>query len=485
MPDHKPNVLMISTDHWPASLMGCAGRSDIMTPTLDALAANGVRFENMYSECPVCIPARRSLMTGLTPRTHGDRVYSDYMEMPAVPTLAQTFRDAGYQAYAVGKLHVYPQRDRIGFDDVMLQEEGRYEFGEVDDYQVWLGEQGYAGQEYMHSMGNNTYYTRPWHLPEHTHPTNWATSQMMRFMKRKDPTRPVFYYISYQFPHPPLVPLTAYWNMYENADLAPNVRGDWLDDSFIMRSMTEMRREYTARETDLARRAFHALCTHIDHQIRLLVGTLREGNLLDDTVILFLSDHGDMLFDHDMVAKRCFYQNAANIPLIISGKPVSRWRGAVDSRLACLADVMPTLLDLCGIDIPAHVEGMSLLGDARRASLYGEIGEGQKATRMIRDDRYKLIYYPYGNVFQLFDLAEDPRELRNLAHDPALAPVRSRLERLLADNLYAGDLEWIRDGALTGLPAPDYAPKADYGLYNQRGLHWPAPSGYTSIGKNA
>lgn len=132
----RKNVLMICTDHWSGSLLGCEGKSDIMTPTLDYLAEHGVRFDNFYSECPVCIPARRTMMTGLTPRTHGDRVYSDRMTMPDVTTLAQAFRNAGYQTCAVGKLHVYPQRNRIGFDDVHLLEEGRYEFGVVDDYQI-------------------------------------------------------------------------------------------------------------------------------------------------------------------------------------------------------------------------------------------------------------------------------------------------------------------------------------------------------------
>src|SRR5688500_12805117 len=113
-----PNVLLITGDHWPASFLGAAGHPVVQTPTLDQLARNGVRFTRAYSECPVCIPARRTLMTGTSPRAHGDRVFGEQLPMPDVPTLAQTFRDAGYQAYAVGKQHVYPQRRRIGFDDV-------------------------------------------------------------------------------------------------------------------------------------------------------------------------------------------------------------------------------------------------------------------------------------------------------------------------------------------------------------------------------
>ena len=115
---NQKNVLMICTDHWPSSFLGCAGRNDIMTPTLDYLANNGVRFENCYSECPVCIPARRTMMTGLSPKTHGDRVYSDRMEMPDVPTLAETFRKNGYQTMAVGieldlKMLFWQKRDAM------------------------------------------------------------------------------------------------------------------------------------------------------------------------------------------------------------------------------------------------------------------------------------------------------------------------------------------------------------------------------------
>ena len=166
---NKPNVLLISTDHWPAALLGAAGHPAIQTPTLDELCRSGVRFRNAYAECPVCIPARRTLMTGTTPRTHGDRVFKDKLTMPEIPTMAQTFRDAGYQAYAVGKLHVYPQRDRIGFDDVILDEEGRVQYGVLDDYELFLGDQGYAGRHFDHGMGNNEYVNRPWHLPDETH----------------------------------------------------------------------------------------------------------------------------------------------------------------------------------------------------------------------------------------------------------------------------------------------------------------------------
>lgn len=478
MDSNKKNVLMICCDHWFADLMGCAGRHDIMTPTLDYLAEHGVRFDNCYSECPVCIPARRTMMTGLLPATHGDRVYSDRMPMPQVATLPQVFRDNGYQAYAVGKLHVFPQRDRIGFDDVILAEEGRYEFGVVDDYQAWLGENGYVGQEFMHGMGNNNYLTRPWHLDERAHPTTWVTTQMMKTIKRLDPTRPAFLYCSYAFPHPPLVPLQQFWDMYDDAELCAPTGQDWLDDRYVFQALREPEIDYSEKEKRRARRAFYAQCTHIDYSIRSLIGTLRECNMLDNTLLVFLSDHGDMLFDHDMVAKRCFYEQSAKIPLIFTGKPVADMAGTVRHDLAEMADVMPTILQMCGLPIPSTVEGKALFDASlpARDFLFGEIGEDKKATRMVRRGNYKFIYYPCGNVKQLFDLKNDPTESHDLAGDAAYAALLAELEALMIPQLHGMDLDWVHDGRLVGYPAPEYRPTPNYGLYNQRGYHWPPPT---------
>lgn len=472
----KPNVLMIATDHWFQKLLGISGHPVIMTPTLDAIARDGIRFTNCYSECPVCIPARRTLMTGMSPRSHGDRVYSDRMEMPKVKTLAQSFRDAGYQAYAVGKLHVYPQRDRIGFDDVILMEEGRYEFGNTDDYQTWLGEQGYIGQEFMHGMGNNTYYTRPWHLSEEAHPANWVTREMIKMIQRKDPTRPAFYYASYQQPHPPLVPLQCYLDMYSDDEIDLPTQGEWDDEkNLAIEALQDTATVYTNKEMIRSKRAFYAACTHVDHQIRLLIGSLREAGLLDNTIILFTSDHGDMLFDHNMVAKRVFYDNSANVPLIISGKPVEKYRGMVDKSLIGQTDIMPTLLDLCGIEIPETVEGISAFSKQKRDMLYGEISEGDKATRMVHDGRYKLIYYPVGNYIQLFDIENDPDEKTNLANDSSCANIKQKLTDYLIANLYKGDEEWAKGNELVGTQNKTFVRMPDYTLNNQRGGHWPPP----------
>lgn len=476
----KKNVVFICTDEWPGQLFGHRGRKDIMTPTIDFLADNGVMMENAYSECPVCIPARRSLMTGLTPEHHGDRVYSDTMKMPSHQTLADAFSTAGYQAVAVGKLHVYPQRDRIGFDDVILLEEGRSEFGVTDDYEIWLGENGKPGEQFMHGMGNNTYYTRPWHLDEKAHETSWVTRQAMRQIARRDPVRPLFLYVSYTYPHPPLVPLQIFLDKYRDIQPEKPIADDWKED-WIIKQFRDIAAPYCEREREDAIRAFFAQCTNIDYSIRLIIGALREHGLLDDTIIVFMSDHGDMLFDHDMVAKRLFYESSASVPLIFSGRPMLEYRGkGYEKKLCQICDVMPTLLDLCGIECADEMDGIPIFSEQKRDYIFGEIGDDVKATRMIRDEKYKLVYYPAGNVSQLFDMENDRREEHDLARDVVYADVLHSLQDILIKNLHGSDCAWVKNGHLEGYDAAEGKKIPNFGLLNQRGIHWPpVGSGYS------
>jgi arylsulfatase A-like enzyme len=227
------------------------------------------------------------------------------------------------------------------------------------------------------------------------------------------------------------------------------------------------------------RRAFYALCTHIDHQLRLVLGTLREEGLLGNTVIMFAADHGDMLGDFGLYAKRMFYEGSSRVPMILAGAagdkrvPV----GKVDDRLVGLADVMPTLLDLADCPIPSTVEGKPMHGAARHAALYGDCLDNNVATRMIHDGRYKLIWYPAGNHVQLFDLEQDPRELNNLAGDAGHAGVRARLTETLCGRLWGIDVEagWARDGKLIGHDPGPYVPRPDRSWGGQRGTHFPQP----------
>ena len=480
-PDH-PNVLLIIADQWSGIRLGLSGHPTVQTPTLDHLARNGVSFSRAYSECPICIPARRSLHTGMTPRTHGDRTFMKTGRMPEAPTLAQTFRDAGYQAYCVGKLHVYPERDRIGYDDVLLSEEGRPHLA-IDDYSMFLNDQGHTGAAFMHGLPNNNYMHRAWHLPDHCHVTNWATSQMCRIIKRRDPTRPSFWTLSYEAPHPPLAPLADYMNHYRQFEIEPALDAEWASNIEQLPHALKALRNYYPKLSEAAfsemRRAYYALCTHVDHQIRAVLGTLREERELDNTIVAFCSDHGDMLGDFGLFAKRTFYEGAARIPMILMGLENDERieKGAVDDRLVGLQDVMPTLLDLAGIAAPQSCDGISMAGDHRREFFYGEALENNSATRMLHDGRHKLIWYPAGNIVHLFDLEADPNELHDLSSVTEYLPVRRTLEAALADHCYGVDLEkgWVKGRALVGHNPGPYVPKIDRSFSAQRGLHYPQP----------
>jgi arylsulfatase len=468
---------MICTDHWSGNLLGAEGHTHIMTPTLDRLCDQGTRYTRAYTTTPTCIPARRALMTGTSAKTHGDRVFSERLRMdPNLPTLAETLGVAGYQTSAVGKLHVFPQRSKIGFDEVILNEEGRHHLGMVrDDYEIHLSDDGFHGEELTHAMGNNVYTVRPWHLPERNHQTYWTTKQTCRAIQRRDPDKPGFWYCSYAAPHPPIVPPRDYLDMYDGGVDEPCI-GDWARDFASMPYALQTRaNQWRTMDTDekiaRARMGFYAQCTYIDHQMRLLLGTLREEGLLDSTYIVFTADHGDMLGNHGQWAKPPMCDSSARIPLIVvPPKSVRAASGpVVDDRLAALRDIMPTLLDACGVTVPDTVEGLSLFGDSRRKTIYCEHYEDERALRMIRDERYKLMWYPAGNRFQLFDMLDDPDEMHELSTDPHYTDILDQLRSALREELYGIDLDWVENDRFVGIPEPPVEVPRDTGLIGQRG----------------
>jgi arylsulfatase A-like enzyme len=381
-----------------------------------------------------------------------------------------------------------------------------------DDYDIFLGDQGHAGRQFDHAMSNNQYSTRPWHLPEDCHVTNWTAREMSRTIRRRDPTRPGFWYLSFTHPHPPLVPPQHYWDLYRDRDLELPEYGDWTPDTWhdsetttptpslstsdlcyrlnVQRNGWHVR---TPRAIQTALQGFYALCTQIDHQIRLVLGTLREEGILENTIILFTADHGDMLGQHGLWAKRLFYEGSSNVPFIlVPPKDDERVpEDSIDDRLVSLSDVMPTLLDLAGLDVPDSCSGIPAVGPSQRPHLYGECNEGAMSARMIHDGRFKLLYYPAGNVRQLFDLQNDPGELRDLSQSSEHATDFERLTALLCEELYGSDQDWLdEDSTLVGLPDQACPPLSNRGLALQRGVHWPPPpvtppeTGETNPGTN-
>ncbi|RDG33560.1 arylsulfatase [Oceanispirochaeta sp. M1] len=476
MKDERPNVLMICVDHWPGALLGSAGHKGIMTPTLDQLCDNGILFTEAYSCTPTCIPARRTLMTGTSAKTHGDRTFQQTLRMPeGIPTLAETMKSAGYQCSAVGKLHTYPQRNRLGFDEALICEEGRHHLGlDRDDYELYLAENGQLGAELSHGMSVNQYTVRPWHLDEKYHPTHWITKNMCRSIQRRNPEKPGFWYCSYTAPHPPITPLHDYLDMYRDIEMDEPYTAEWAENydelPYALKNQINRKRTPTGpRAMEQAKKGFYAQCTYVDHQIRLLLGTLWEEGLLDNTMIIFTCDHGDALGNHNLLGKKQMFESTAKIPMIFVPPAGTDMEGLKKDNLVCLRDVMPTILEQCNIQLPDSVEGQSMFSESSRAYLYGEHDEGDTATRMIRQGDYKLIYFPTGNRSYLFDLKNDPCELNNLEEHEEFSSILEELKSLLVKELYGDDLKWIKNGTLIGLPDKEYQVFADRNLSAQRG----------------
>ena len=332
----------------------------------------------------------------------------------------------------------------------------------------------------MHGMSQNEFSWTTWHLEDCYHPTNWITFEACRSIKRRDPTRPGMWFVSYNHPHPPLVPLKQYFDRYKSTKItAPNI-GSWAlkkDRPYPIKLIQKTWDQLSDKQLDDTRRAFYALCTHIDHQIRTIIGTLREEKMLDDTIIVFCSDHGEMLGEHGLYAKRVMYENSCNIPMIISGTPNEKRlkKGFKDNRLVGLQDVMPTLLDLANIKIPETCTGISMIKNLKRKTLYCEAQEGVTATRMITDYEYKLIWYPAGNRWQLFNLNDDPYEKNDLSNNQLYIKQMKNLQDKLIKELYGCDKNWLKGNNFIGFKTSNSIPAPDRNLSGQRGLHYPPP----------
>lgn len=457
----RPNIILVCVDQMRADALGADGNELIDTPWLDRLAQYGNRFSRAYSATPTCVPARVALFTGKSPELHGRYGYREGISFPdAYPvTLQSTLRDAGYQTFGVGKMHVFPDRARCGFDDVLLHDGflhvsrhlSKGPSAAIDDYVLWLREQtGDPSADYQDTgAGCNAMAARPWEREERLHPTRWVADQSFRFLQRRDPTRPFFLYMSFHRPHAPFDPPQWLWEKYRDRPGPRRAQGDWLGRFDRFRREGDVEAEFATRKQsvhDEVRAGYYGAIEFIDLQINRLMETLSDQGLLQNTVIAFVSDHGEMLGDHDLYRKSVGYEGSARVPFLLHlpRRIREQWgpTGEVDA-IAELRDLMPTLLDAAGVKVPEGVDGRSLrpaiAGEGPvRDHLHGEhvIGQlGYHSMQWIRSERYKYLWFSGDGHEQLFDLETDPLEEHDLAADPAHADELAQHRALLVDAL--------------------------------------------------
>jgi arylsulfatase A-like enzyme len=446
MADRRPNILLITTDQQRYDALGINGNSVLRTPNLDALAREGTNFSRCYITCPVCIPARRTLISGLHPDTHGMIGYREGQEFDPPHTMPGCLSAAGYQTQLVGKLHLFPQRKRYGFDHMVLSDSAHHRptsrYQAHNDYTKWLRDQGFNHNPNSHGLSGNGRVARPWTAGEELHHTSYVAETAARFFETsRDPSVPWFLHVSFVAPHPPLIPPGAYWDRYAGReDLAPAI-GEWAPHTPPIKGLRPDAGNgpFDPDEIRESIAGYYGLINHIDDRVGYLLDRFFEyGNdrAKEPTWILFSSDHGEMLGDHHLFRKSLPYEASAHVPLFISGRNVDLPRGASDA-LCGWEDIMPTVLDLAGAPIPDGIDGRSLLPVMRqqtpavRDDLSGVCVD--RGNRYVVSGRLKYIWFTKTNEEQLFDVLADPRELRDLsAEADLLEPMRDRMERIAA-----------------------------------------------------
>lgn len=442
----RPNILFIHTDQQRGDCLGVEGHPVLLTPNMDGIAARGVRFTQFRSACPSCIATRRSILSGLNPQTHGLVGYREGVEWNPPATLPGVLAEYGYQTALIGRsMHQHPPDKPFGFQEMLVC---RHEKGARCDYTRWLSEigprdsGGWMGGGVMH----NDWTAKPYHLAERLHLTNWVVTRALEWLERRDPERPFFLAVGFVAPHPPLQPPAFYLERYLRTGVPATVIGDWAappvfgDESDLV----------SARRVDLrgdallcARAAYYGLINHVDDQIRRLLNPVNgiERATGGNTIVVLVSDHGEMLGDHYLWRKSLAYEAAARVPFLISApERFGLKRASAADALATHADIMPTLLEMAGIAIPDHLDGRSLLpwmrGETPRWREFLHI-EHAPFCQALTDGREKYIWCPADGAEQFFCLETDPAECADLARDSSsferIAVWRNRLIGCLLD----------------------------------------------------
>lgn len=459
----RPHVLLLMADQFRADCIGAAGNAVIQTPNLDRLAAEGALFRCAYSSTPTCTPARAALLTGCSPWRHGMLGYGQVaekypVEMPGI------LREAGYYTLGIGKMHWHPQRATHGFHRTILDESSRAESPEfLSDYRAWFAAEAPTLNPDMTNIGWNDYRSSAYALPESLHPTHWTSDVAVRFLEHYDRPEPFFLKVSFARPHSPYDPPERWYKKYEGADLPRARAGAWAeryrtrsDDSFNL-----WHGDLGEEQVRLSRQGYYGSVSFLDEQVGRILETLERRKWLENTLILFTADHGDMTGDHYLWRKSYAYEASARIPMIVRAPQGLAPRGQILEHPVELRDVLPTFLEAAAIERPESIDGRSLLTVIRDRQAdwrpYIDLEHDicyhpSVHWNALTDGHFKYIFHAYDGSEQLFDLDSDPGEEQDRAGDPNFsAPLMVWRERLVKHLALRGE-HWVQDGRLKNRP---------------------------------
>jgi choline-sulfatase len=421
-PRNQPNILVVMVDQLAPAFLPAHGHKIVKTPHIDALARAGVVFESAYCASPLCSPSRASFMSGLLP-SH-TRVYDNAAEFAAdIPTFAHHLRRLGYKTVLSGKMHFCGPDQLHGFESRLTTDIYPADFGWTPDW-----DDPSARPEWYHNMSS----VRQAGVCARTNQLDFddevvfAAEREIHDKARGIDPRPLLLVASLTHPHDPYAITRKYWDLYRDDEIdmpGPAIPAERLDPhSRRLRDVCAMDAEPpTPAQVRAARRAYYGAISFCDDNLGRLMATLSDGGLADDTIVIFLGDHGEMLGERGLWYKMSFFEGAARVPLIVSAP--RRFAPARVAASVSLLDVAPTLVDLAGGDsgsLAGAVDGRSLLphleGSGGLDEAIGEyLAEGAIAPIvMIRRGDDKFIHSP-ADPDQLYDTRRDPLEHENLA----------------------------------------------------------------------
>lgn len=447
----RPNILILMVDQFNGTLFPDGPAEFLHAPHLKALAKRSVRFANTYTASPLCAPGRASFMSGQLPRR--TRVYDNAAEFCSdIPTYAHHLRRAGYYTALSGKMHFVGPDQLHGFEDRLTTDIYPADFGWTPDYT----KPGERIDWWYHNLGSVTGagVAEITNQMEYDDEVAFNATQKLYDLSRRQDERPWCLTISFTHPHDPYVARRRFWDLYEDCPaLAPEIAPISFDDQDshsqrLMEACDFRAFDIQSKHVRRARRGYFANISYVDEKIGEILDVLRRGRMDDNTVILFVSDHGDMLGERGLWFKMSFFEGSARVPLMIAAPGWEPQRIAIPTSTL---DVVPTVAALAGLDITSlarWTDGEDLTPLARGQGGRGPVpmeyaAEGTVAPMVaLRDGDYKLSLCR-SDAPLLYNLADDPHELTNLATDPAYADVLVRL-RALAEarwDLGAFDIE--------------------------------------------
>jgi arylsulfatase A-like enzyme len=494
----RPHIVLITADELHAGALSCYGQTALETPNIDRLADRGVQFDSTYTVSPWCLPARCSLATGQLPHNHGSFAnYEDWSGRldPSIPNLYSVLGDRGYATAHVGKCHYSPvprpeQVDgetihlpqmrehylELGMDTLVLQDGNHRSTMFYDDWSEDLEAAGYLeayrDAAVTKAQENQKVFTFPG--PAELYKDVWIGEQSVDVLEDQDPNEPSFTWVSFSGPHYPFDPPEEYLEAVDESALSPRITDEteWDDEDRIhyksFHGSDDVRRIDANGVTDATwtfsesywqrlRRHYLGNVAAIDEQVGRVLDTVEE-RFGDDALVVFASDHGEMLGNHGLWGKHnCFYEDVWNIPLLVDfpeSQDIER-----SSAMTSLTDITATCFDMAGAEIPERdIDGTDLRRQIETGGYDYVLAEGQGFVA-IRDERYKYAHLRGQQQVdgaltdewyrEFIDMESDPNEFENRAKDPAAASAMSTLQTELVNRF----MEHV-------LP---YFPRASYG----------------------